>query len=277
MKRGMLAAALAPVLLLAGACSSGESPSATTASTASASVPPTTTAPPAPAPPPQKGACHRLTFAEATSPTDEHPPVPCDSRHTSVTMAVGTLDLLADGHLLAVDSDAVQAQLAHRCPAALPAYVGGTRTTRRLSRLQAVWFGPSVSQGDLGARWYRCDLVALADEGRLAPLPGRMRGVLDGADALDRWGTCGTAAPTAADFRRVICSEKHSWQAVAIVDFPAGTQYLGKTAAASADDRCKAVARDRSAGALKYTWSFEWPTHDQWRAGRHYGYCWIPG
>ena len=37
------------------------------------------------------------------------------------------------------------------------------------------------------------------------------------------------------------------------------------------------VASGRSNGSLKYTWSFEWPTRDQWDAGQRYGYCWVPG
>jgi hypothetical protein len=267
---GMLA-----VLSTAAGCSSGSS-SATGTTTPSASAVASTTAPPAPAPPPRVGSCHRLTFAEATSPTDDSSPVGCGTTHTSTTIAVGTLHLIADGHLLAVDSRAAQDQLARRCPARLPAYVGGDLTTRRLSRLEVVWFGPSVEQADLGARWFRCDLVALGDQGRLAPLAPKMRGVLDHAGALDRWGTCGTAAPTARGFRRVICSAPHTWQAVDIITLPPGTRFLGKAATADANARCKDVAKSRAGGALKYTWSFEWPTRQQWRAGQHYGYCWIP-
>lgn len=271
-----LAGALVSLLTIAG-CASGTPPRADDSASATPTTqPPATTSPPAPAPPPQVGSCHRLTFAVATSPTDDTPAVPCRTRHTAVTYAVGTLHLVAGGHLLAVDSQAVQDQLARRCPPGLAHYVGGDEETRRLSRLQAVWFGPSVEQGDAGARWFRCDVVALADRGRLAPLPAHMRGVLDRPGALDSWGTCGTAAPTARAFRRVICSHRHAWQAVATIDLPAGTRFRGRAATADADSRCQDVARSRSHGSLTYTWSFEWPTRAQWQSGQRYGYCWVP-
>lgn len=272
-----LAGTLVCLLALAG-CASGTGPQADSTASASPTTPaPATTSPPAPSAAPQVGSCHRLTFAVATSPTDTTSGVPCSARHTAVTYAVGTLHLLAGGHLLAVDSQAVQDQLARRCPAGLARYVGGSQETRRLSRLQAVWFAPSVEQGDLGARWFRCDVVALADQGRLAPLATHMRGVLDRPGALDSWGTCGTAAPTAARFRRVICSQRHAWQAVATLDLPSGTRFRGRAATADANSRCQDVARNRSHGSLKYTWSFEWPTRPQWQAGQRYGYCWVPG
>lgn len=275
---GSAVASTALVLLALTGCASGGRQHADAPASGTPTTPaPATTSPPAPSPPPQVGSCHRLSFAVATSPTDDTHPVNCRTRHNAVTYAVGTLHLVSGGHLLAVDSQAVQDQLARRCPAGLARYVGGDVETRRLSRLQAVWFGPSVEQGDLGARWFRCDVVALADQGRLAPLDKRMRGVLDRPGALDRWGTCGTAAPTAAGFRRVICSHRHAWQAVATIDLPAHTRFRGGPATADANSRCQDVARSRAPGSLKYTWSFEWPTRAQWQAGQRYGYCWVPG
>jgi hypothetical protein len=243
------------------------------AKTPAATVPST---PAAPAPPPRTGGCHRLTFSEAAAPTDSTEAVPCRSAHTSVTIHVGRLDPVVDGHLLAIDSPTVQAQLAERCPRRLPAYVGGSETARRLSRLAVVWFGPTVAEADRGARWYRCDLVALAGRDALVPLPRHMRGVLDRPGALDRWGTCGTRAPDADGFERVVCSRPHRWRAVDVIPLPRGARFLGKAATATANDRCQAIATARANGALKYSWSFEWPTRQQWNDGRRYGYCWVP-
>lgn len=191
-------------------------------------------------------------------------------------MFVGKADPVVDGHLMAVDSDAVQAQLARRCPRRLAAYVGGHETDRRLSRLETVWFGPTVEQADRGARWFRCDLVALQRDGTLAPLGPRMRGVLGHPSALESWGTCGTAAPSEQDFQRVICSQPHRWQAVDVIALPASAAFLGKRADRAADARCHDVASSRAGGRLKFAWSFEWPTREQWNAGQRYGYCWLP-
>ena len=256
--------------VLAG-CSAGSSESADKPSGgASAS-----SAPPAPEPP-AAGSCHDLSFEKAGLPVDSSDPVPCGRPHTTQTFKVGTLSALFDGHLLAVDSPVVQARLGKTCLKALPAYVGGDQTTQRLGRLGAVWFGPSLDQADAGADWYRCDVIGIRKANALITLPRRMKGALDAPDALDRFGTCGTAAPDAATFERVVCSEKHSWRAVDVVDLPASTRYLAKDAAATGDSACKDVAAKRANGALKYTWSFEWPPRADWAAGQRYGYCWVP-
>ncbi len=263
-----IALLLVPVL---AACTS-ESTDSSAQPSDGASV---TSAPPAPAAP-EVGTCHDLTVDEATDPVDPGKDVPCGRPHTATTIKVGKLAALADGHLLAVDSPTVRARLAKACPPALGGYVGGDLTTQRLSRFEVVWFGPSLDQADAGADWFRCDVVGLRREGALISLPPKMKGVLDAPDALDRYGTCGTAAPSAKKFQRVVCSEKHSWRAVDVVDLPGDARYLAKDVTATGDATCKDVASQRADGALKFTWSFEWPTRDQWRTGQRYGYCWVP-
>jgi len=256
--------------VLAG-CSSGSSEGADKPSGgASAS-----SAPPAPEPP-QAGSCHTLSFAQTGLPVDSRDPVPCAQPHTTQTFKVGTLAALSDGHLLAVDSPAVQGRLAKTCLKALPGYLGGDQTTQRLSQIGASWFGPSLEQADAGADWYRCDVFGLRKNNSLISLPRTMKGALDPPDALDHFGTCGTAAPDAPLFERVVCADKHSWRAVDVVDLPKSTRYLAKDAAATGDAACKDVAAKRANGALKYTWSFEWPPRQAWAAGQRYGYCWVP-
>ena len=269
--RARLGTSVVVLLTVLAACSSekpqaADEPSKTASASSSAPAPVR----------PQVGACHRLTFDEAADPVDSGSSVPCGRPHTAQTIKVGTIADLSDGHLLAVDSPAVRSRLAKACPPALPHWVGGDQTTQRLSRLEAVWFGPSLAQADAGADWFRCDVVGLRTGGELITLPRKIKGVLDAPDALDTYGTCGTAAPDAKGFERVICSERHSWRAVDVVDLPASTKYLDKGAAATGDSACKDVAAQRANGALKYTWSFEWPTRVQWKAGQRYGYCWVP-
>lgn len=265
----LLAATLAATL---AACSSGDDGDTADRPSAGASV---ASAPPAPAAP-KVGSCHELTLDEATEPVDTGPAVPCARPHTSQTTKVGKLAALADGHLLAVDSPTVQKRLAQVCPPSLGAFAGGDQTTQRLSRLEVVWFAPSLEEADAGADWFRCDVVGLRKEGELITLPRRMKGVLDQPDALDRFGTCGTAAPSAKNFQRVVCSERHRWRAVDDIDLPQKARHLAKDVGATADAQCKDVASERANGALQYTWAFEWPTRAQWDAGQRYGYCWVP-
>jgi hypothetical protein len=193
-----------------------------------------------------------------------------------VTTKVGRLSPLVDGHLLAVDSRTVQARLAKACPPSLGPYVGGDQTTQRLSRLTIVWFSPTVEQADAGADWFRCDVVGIRSDKRLLTLPPSMRNVLDAPRALDRFGTCGTTDPAARAFQPVACSVRHTWRAVDVVDLPRNVRYLDKAASARAEGDCKDTASDRADGALKFEYSFVWPTRAEWSTGQRYGYCWVP-
>ncbi len=265
------AAGLLTILMLATGCAGG-TPGGPPSADPTVSV---ATAPPVPAAP-KVGGCHQLDVEAATAPVDSRAAVPCTQPHTSVTVKVGQLSPVLDGHLLAVDSATVRAQIARACPSSLAAYAGGDRTTQRLSRLEVVWFGPSLEEADAGANWYRCDVVALRSAGKLLELPRGMRGALAKKGALDRFGTCGTAAPGKPAFARVACAEKHSWRAIDVVEIDPKARYLGKGPAAAGDAACKDVASGRAANSLTFSWSFEWPTKEQWAEGQRYGYCWVP-
>ena len=188
-----------------------------------------------------------------------------------MTFAVGDLHPVVDGHLLAVDSERVQAQVATQCPGRLSSFVGGTPDDLRLSMLRAVWFTPSVEESDAGADWFRCDVIAVASDGRLAPLATAMGGVLGTTAGRDRFGMCGTAQPGTPAFKRVICSTGHSWRAIRVVHFST-TKYPGPGAAQAAGQTiCKDAGQAVAADQLDFTWSYEWPTAAQWNAGRRYG------
>ena len=250
---------------------SSRAPSDTSSGGSSA---PSSSAPPPSAP--AVGECRRLTLAQATSPVDSRAPVACRSAHTAVTVAVGRLPSVADGHLLAVDSEQVRRRVAAACPASLLQRAGGDRTTQRLSRLRVVWFTPTVEEADAGADRYRCDLVAVRDDERLLRLPPRVTGMLDRAGALDTYGTCGTAAPDASGFRRVACTDPHRWRAVDSVDLPQDGRYLAGDLTERGESACQEVAAERADGALRYSYAFEWPTRTQWREGQRWGWCWVP-
>jgi putative regulator of septum formation len=178
-----------------------------------------------------------------------------------------------------VDSATVQRQLSTTCPRKLQEYVGGSTDARRLSRLNVVWYSPTLDESDQGADWFRCDVIAFAGQDRLAALPGggRLHGVLNGAKGLSRYGLCGTAAPGAHGFQRVICSRKHSWQAITTIGLAGGARYPGAAAVRKAGDgACKDRARSRSGNTLKFRYGWEWPTRQQWSRGQHYGFCWVP-
>jgi hypothetical protein len=279
------ALALAAAALLLAGCSSGESGAGTTppgpdgGSSATDSPTSPSSATPATAkavPRPKDRACYAYRYDDAVAPVAHGKPVPCDHAHTAITFSVGELDSVVDGHLLSVDSDHVQAQVADACPKAFAGFVGGTDEARRLTMLRPVWFTPSLSQSDQGADWYRCDAVAIAADETLAPLVGRLQGVLGRPLARERYAMCGTAEPGTADFRRVICSGRHSWRALSTVDI-AGAAYPGvEKARAAGQQPCQDAAAGVADDPLNYRWGYEWPTADQWAKGQHYGICWAP-
>ncbi|HEX5090042.1 MAG TPA: septum formation family protein [Nocardioides sp.] len=246
---------------------------------------PTTTPTPVVAPPPPPapriGECYRLSYDEALAPTNTDSPVPCDKGHTSQTFAVGQLNLISNGHLLAVDSDAVQKQVAKRCPAQLGSYVGGTEAQRRLSLLRPVWFTPTVEQSDAGASWYRCDVIAVTGDNAVAKVDHKFAGALKEPAGRAEFAMCATAQPGTPQFSRVLCGEDHTWKAISVVDLADKARKKGvypgeDTVRNAGQDACQEAARAIASDALDYEWGYEWPTKDQWKAGQTYGRCWSP-
>ena len=283
--RALLVALLAVLVL--GGCSglpgASDEPSAdaspSSAGSSSGSASASASTPPVVPPAPRQAACYRLSPGQLTQPTNASRAVSCRGRHTAQTIYVGRLDTVVDGHAVAVDSATVQRQLSTVCPRKLQEFVGGSTGTRRLSRFNVVWYSPTLDQSDQGADWFRCDVIAFAGRDQLAALPGtqRLRGVLGDARALSDYGLCGTAAPGARGFERVICGRTHSWRAIDTIDIAGGSKYPGATSVRKAgDSACKDRARARSGDTLKFRYGWEWPSREQWSRGQHYGFCWVP-
>jgi hypothetical protein len=272
-----LAVTLLLALALAACNSDDKQPAAKPTPTPS----PTPVVAPPPPPAPSDGACYRLSYDEAVAPTNDDDPVACDKGHTTQTFAVGQLDLVSNGHLLAVDSQAVQKQVAHRCPAKLPSYLGATKEQLRLTLLRAVWFTPTVEESDAGAAWYRCDVIAVTGDQKVAKVDENLAGALKTPKGRADFDMCGTAQPGTAAFSHVLCREDHTWKAIKVIDLAdkAGKKgtYPGVGVVKDAgQDACAEAARAIASDALDYEWGYEWPTKDQWKAGQTYGRCWSP-
>lgn len=278
--RPLLLPVVALLVLVLSACQGDDRPAATPGTPSTPmSTTASTAAPVEPPPRPRAGRCHRMSYAEVLAPTTTLGETSCRRRHTTYTFHVGTLDTVVDGHLLAVDSARVRAQVARECPRRFARFVGGTADARRLSMLRAVWFSPTVEASDAGQSWFRCDVVAIATVGRLAPLGADLKGVLERPAARQRYGVCGTARPGAKGFRRVICSRRHSWRAVEVVEVRAAADgaYPGARRAREAgEDRCRSVGRAASDDSLNFSWGWEWPSREQWAEDQRHGLCWVP-
>lgn len=270
----MTTALLALVLLLAGCTGSDPLDSLDPTEPEETAASPTRAAEPPPAPPVNR--CYQLGFDQALAPdAPTAEPRPCRRPHAAETYRVAQLDLLVDGHQLAVDAQRVQEQAARRCTEGLPGFLGTDRNGVRLSMVRPIWFTPTLEQADAGAGWLRCDAVVVSGEENLVTTSGSLRNAL--ADGVpDRYAMCGTTAPDAQRFRRVVCSRNHAWRAVSVVGFEA-RKYPGQQAARQRGRAtCEDIGADRAADPLDYRWSYEWPTRQQWQAGMTFGRCWVP-
>jgi hypothetical protein len=266
--------ALVGAVALAG-CSSDEPADEPDAPTETPSEAETSEAPP---PPPKAGACYRLSVDDAQAASTNAEPVPCRQDHTARTAFVGKVSRLAGGNATP-DDPAVARKLSDDCRQRGLTFLGGDPVTQNLSRFVTVGFVPTASEIDAGAEWYRCDVVAFGNGERLLQLPfeRRLAGILDQGDALDTFGTCGTAAPGTDDFERVACSLPHSWRALTTIRVADSDRYPGAAEVRrSGDEECADQVEDQAGPTTEIQYGWEWPTRAQWDAGQRFGFCWAP-
>lgn len=223
-------------------------------------------------PVPRVGQCRDLRPRDALAPTSIRRPVRCGQPHTAETFHVGRLDLVREGHRLAVDSPNVQRQPREVCTARLREHLGASPQDMRLSLARAVWFTPTVEEAASGDDWFRCDVVVVTGDRTLVRLPRSTRGT----GGNDTTTLCATHKPGNAASRRVPCSQEHAWRAVSTVDLPGKQPPSADAATAVMSQPCRAAALDRADDPLDFEWSEERPTREQWDAGQRYGICWVP-
>ncbi|MEO5851828.1 MAG: septum formation family protein [Nocardioides sp.] len=230
----------------------------------------------APPPRPARRACYLLSFDQALSPVTRVAARPCDRAHTARTVHVGSVGDLVEGRVGSIDSPRVQRAVAQECPRRFASFLGGPEQARRLSMFRPIWFTPTLAEAEQGQDWYRCDLIALAGEGRLLPLEGKLEGLLGRLGWKPTYGLCATASPGAPAFRRVACGRDHTWRALMTVPFTARDYPGTAIVRARGDEPCTAVARAVAPDPLDFQWGFEWPTAEQWADGIRWGVCWAP-
>lgn len=253
----------------------GSATGAASSSAASGTASPgtTPTAPVSAAPAPKPETCYAMTRRQALADAAPARAVACSKPHTAQTYLVQRLDLVQDGHLLAIDSQAAAQQALTTCTAGLEPWLGGDP---RLSVLTPTWYTPSIAESDAGARWLRCDVVALNGARKLAVLPATTRGLLSGEQGRDLYGLCRTASPDAAGSSPVPCSAEHAFRAIAVVELEGDQAPSEEAAHAVMDTPCQDAATAIAEDPLNIAWQQEAPTPAQWATGRHYGLCWAP-
>ncbi|MBA3233432.1 MAG: septum formation family protein [Propionibacteriales bacterium] len=269
---------LAGILALVASCSpTAKTPSAagpTSGSTPSASSPTISTT--TPQPPPETEACRSLTFGDIGRYSNATATTPCDKRHTAFTFAKASLppDIAFDG--VEIRNNAVQQAAADACRSKFVSYVGGDASTRALVRLTVTYFLPGQREFDLGARWIRCDIIALQAERILAELPRKLQGVLADESTVTDYGLCSVAEPGAPASVMVMCNQTHAYRAIAALRLGAtDNAYPGdKETRIDGQQRCEDLVSDRLGTTGGYTFSWTYPTAADWKTGQRFGYCW---
>lgn len=234
---------------------------------------PSTTPPP---PDPDTETCRELRFGDVGRYANDTPTTSCDKRHTGFTFEVTELppDIAFDG--VQIKNDAIQQAAGRSCRQAFEDYVGGDAATRARVRLTVTYFLPSQAEYDAGARWVRCDIIALQGERILAELPATLEGFLDDDDAINDYGLCSTGQPGAADSKMVACEQPHSYRAVVALRLGAmDDSYPGETTTSiQGKQRCEDLIVKLLDTDSSFTYSWTFPTPQDWRAGQRFGYCW---
>jgi Septum formation len=270
---------LAAVLVTAavGACSAAK-PAADGGPTATKDSPTQTASPPAPPPDsPKVGECRSLSFRDISRFSNDSATHPCNKEHTAYTFAVAELpsDIAFDG--VTIDNDAVQRTAAETCQSRFVGFIGGTAAARALARLSVTYFVPNQRGFDLGARWVRCDVVALQNDSALAPLPANLEGFLDDEDALTEYGVCSKGEPGSGTFTLVMCRADHDYRAIEAIRLGDDKASYPGIAVTRDDGRaqCENIVADRLGVGGGYTFGWTYPSAEDWSTGQRFGYCWL--
>ncbi|MGI8577668.1 MAG: septum formation family protein [Nocardioidaceae bacterium] len=221
-------------------------------------------------------ACHRLSYLSTSLYSDASSAVPCTKPHTAFTFAVPTLPASVIVKGVDIGNKTIQDAASAACQSAFDRFVGGVPETRALSRITVTYFLPDQAGFNLGAHWVRCDLIAMRTQQSLADLPANPRHFLDQARALDQYGACSQGDPGSAKFRLVMCSEPHTYRALAALRLGAdGAKYPGETVTrVEGKRRCGHLVAAKLNLSGGYTYGWTYPTSANWAEGQRFGYCW---
>jgi hypothetical protein len=207
---------------------------------------------------PTVGSCHSLSVDEIGEESDSRPTVSCTRPHTTRTIRV---PLLPEGVDWNADPDKLFAIATRLCLPAFDKALGRTAKIRDRSAYAWVWFVPTASERDDGARWLRCDLVLYGGNTVLG-LPTDKVPALDKVPLPDSVARClhpSTLATTT-------CSREHTWRATGAFTLNQARYPSDRRLRAAALNRCPALVTSRT-----LRWSVRSKT--VWKLGDHAVVC----
>jgi hypothetical protein len=222
---------------------------------------------------PQVGACRNLRRAEIAQPTNAGKLVPCTEPHNAETFAAGELP----GRFAKADYDDpdLDTWAYSTCGSALSEHLGATESVVMRAILSWVWFRPSESAWDHGARWYRCDVIGGGAGARhYLDLPTTTKGLM-AEKPDDHWMTCARGADPDHG-AKLPCSKPHSWRAVSVIKVgEPGDPYPGDAIIANkSKEFCSSSVKAWLGYPTDYDFAYTWFSEPEWKAGNRRSVCW---
>jgi hypothetical protein len=212
---------------------------------------------PADAATPVVGKCYNLTYSQVLAASTNAPAVSCTSSHNAKTIGVRQVPNSTDyKHLTDAEAFKLAATL---CYPKFTAYLGSTAEDQHLTAYDLLFYIPTQTQRNAGARWMRCDLVLDAGKS-IARLPAASNSspVLTGElpDSIKR---CLVTVDSYHLY--TTCSRTHSYRSSAAYTVT-GTLYRSTS-------QWQAKGKQLCPTAEYYTW----PSKNHWNVGDHVLVC----
>jgi hypothetical protein len=198
------------------------------------------------------GECRDYTFDQAMKPSENSAPVDCSTSHTAQVLAT---PMLPDS-VGYDDVPAMERVMLRACYPAFQEHLGRSESLRHRSAYSIMWFIPTQTQRDNGARWLRCDLVLRAGKS-LRPLPASTAPVLHAAPLPDKVARCLTGRGVLTT-----CSRTHTWRAT-------GTYLVAKDAYPGKRALLRIAKRKCPSRTSSRDWYATWASRTTWQAGDH--------
>ncbi|MGH3471079.1 MAG: septum formation family protein [Nocardioidaceae bacterium] len=273
----LAALTVAAMALLAGCGGTAGSPAGpATAANSPTRATDTSKPPPPPPPEPKVDTCRNLSYGAIGRYSNTTPTTPCKKGHTAYTFAVAQLPTKVLVKGVGIGNPTIQDAASGLCHGAFPRFIGGDARARAMSRLTVTYFLPQQKGFDRGAHWVRCDVIALQAKQVLSGLPMDPRHLLDHPRRLASYTVCSKGAPGAAGSMLVICSQPHSYRAVAALQLGPDKASYPSSAVTKVDGqkRCQKLVSSTVMAGGGYSYGWTYPTASDWQHGQRFGYCW---
>jgi hypothetical protein len=208
---------------------------------------------------PSVGECRNYTWGAALEESNDSAAIQCSSIHTARVLAT---PMLPSGMTWNAPVESLERVMIKACYPKLVQALGRTAKIRHRSAYDIMWFRPTLTQRQHGARWIRCDIVLLGSR-ELRKIPKDSSPMLPSGSLPNSLARCVTGSLHLV----TVCAKAHNYRATGatVVD---RTAYPGSNTLFSiAKKRCPRLV------STPRTWYAVWPGKISWIAGDHVITC----